>query len=89
MGHSVKCIHCSTITSLIYKSVKSKSKRGLILLDNAPMHYCPHCNDSLISLETIAAFKYIRTLPLIQGEYNSFDYNTIQDKLSAGRTLLD
>lgn len=52
-----------------------------ILLDNTPMHYCPECNDSLISLEAIEAFNYIKTLPTKQGEYNTFDYNIIKDKL--------
>ncbi len=81
MGHKVKCIHCHTTTSIVYQTVKSKSSGAVILLDNAPMYYCPQCDDCLISLETIEAFNFIKALPLNQKELNTFDYNSIKDKL--------
>jgi hypothetical protein len=81
MGYTLKCIHCHTATSIVYQTVKSRSKGATILLDNTLMHYCPKCNDCLISLEAIKAFNFIKTLPLKQEELNTFDYNVIKDKI--------
>ena len=81
MGHKVKCIHCHTATSIVYQTMKSKFYETNILLDNTPMYYCPKCNDSLISLEALEAFRYIKTLPQKDGEVNTFDYNMIKNKL--------
>jgi YgiT-type zinc finger domain-containing protein len=82
MEHKIKCMHCHTATSLVFRTVKSKFHGAKILLDNAPMYYCPQCNDSLISIEAIEALKYIKTLPLKQVESNIFDYNIIKDKVT-------
>lgn len=81
MRHKLKCMHCHTATSIVYQSVKSKTDKANILLDNVPMHYCPQCKDCLISLEALEAFHYVKTLPLKQGELNTFDFNIIKDKL--------
>ena len=81
MGHNLKCIHCHTTTSIVYQSVKSKTNGVNILLDNTPMHYCPQCKDRLLSLEAMEAFRYVKTLPLKQGELNTFDFNIVKEKL--------
>lgn len=79
MEQAIKCMHCHTPTKIIYKTVKSKSHDLIIYINNVPMHYCPKCDDSLISLEAIEAFNYIRELPL--KEKNNYDYNIIKNQI--------
>lgn len=81
MGYNVKCIYCRTETSLVYQNVKSNHNGSKILLNNTPMHYCPRCKDSILSLEAIEAFKYVKTLPLKQEELNTFDYKLIMNTI--------
>ena len=87
MTPKLKCIHCHSPIKPVYQTIKSISKEAGIVLDNAPMYYCPKCNDNLISLEAIEAFNYIRKLPLNSGEINTFDYNAIKEHLKSWSDL--
>lgn len=80
----VRCMHCGTKTKTTYRSIRSKHHRSTIILNDAPMHFCAKCADSLISLETLRAFRYLRTLPLKDG-INEYSFDEIYDKVS--RTL--
>jgi hypothetical protein len=75
----IKCMHCSTKTKTINKTVRSKHRGSTIILRNAPMHFCAKCADSLISLEALTTFNYIKTLPLKKG-INEFDFEDIYTK---------
>ncbi|MCX8129489.1 MAG: hypothetical protein N3I35_05235 [Clostridia bacterium] len=76
MTQSIRCMHCGTKTRLEYQPVRERHNGKIILLTSAPMHFCPKCIDNLISLEALAALRYIKTLPLNKG-INEFSFNDI------------
>lgn len=80
MVRTIRCIHCGSRTNLIYKSLRSRHDRSIIILNNAPMHYCPKCNDNLISAEAITTFRYIKALPLKPGD-NEFNFTDTYPKI--------
>lgn len=49
-------------------------------MNNAPVYYCPHCKDFIIPLEVIAAFRYIKSQPLIENNINEFSFSEVSAK---------
>lgn len=83
MENTIRCLFCGTKTYLVFKDLKSGHQGKRIVLEGAPMHYCPNCSDGFISLEAISAMKHVKKLPL-DNEVNIFNYSIVSKKAKVG-----
>jgi YgiT-type zinc finger domain-containing protein len=79
MIQPIRCIHCGTKTRIITQTIKSRVNRRKIALHNTPVHYCPKCDDILISLEALSVLNYIKSLPA-EKIADDFDYDQLSGK---------
>lgn len=85
MIRPVSCFGCGMKTKIFIRKVRTKYKESIIVLHNAPVHFCVKCNEVMVPFEVLMTFKYAKTLELKQG-INEFDFGYIYTQMKGSST---
>jgi YgiT-type zinc finger domain-containing protein len=57
---TIRCIFCSTKTTLHNINVQKVIRGKVITISNAPVFYCKECDETFLAHDTMEAYKFIK-----------------------------
>lgn len=80
MLKAINCLSCGTRTRTVFQTTRTKFNDSSIVINNAPMHYCHNCHETMVSVEVLNLLRYLKTLRLAKG-VNEFDFEDTYRKV--------